>query len=194
MDNIRRIINDLRINLSPDAQKKKDTIIKRKREFPGQLRTAIDEATEENLLPAAFLSRIESKLADWLSENWKAVNFDESKGLNCDRDTEAEVEFAIRLFPNVLSMKIDGRYLIYWQSRNRNDEYNLKTVSFIPLLAKLGIELNQGIEPHQFTEEERGGLTGVVSNNINNVFVRLAVCDFKKKGRRGIPKTRRRVP
>jgi len=59
---------------------------------------AIDEAKEENLSRAYFISKIECKLADWLSENWDVVRIDKSKGLNCDRDTEAEVELAIDSF------------------------------------------------------------------------------------------------
>ena len=114
-----------RYHQSPDAQKKR-TILERKEEFPGRLRTAIDEAKEENnLSPADFLSRIERKLVDWLSENYNVRHIDESKGLNCDRDTEKEVELAIRFFPNVLSKKRNGNNLIYWQLRNMRGEYNL---------------------------------------------------------------------
>ena len=54
---------------SPDAQMKKDTIIKRKQEFPGRLRTVIDEAEEKSLSPADFISRIESRLVHWLLKN-----------------------------------------------------------------------------------------------------------------------------
>ena len=147
----------------PDAQKK-IAILERKQEFPGRLRTIIDEAKEDNISPAEFLSRIESKLVDWLLENWRVVHIDESKGLNCDRDTEAEVELAIRFFPNLLSKKRMGRYLIFWQLSSLYGECNLKAASFVPLFAKLAIELNQIIE------EERGGLIC----GANNVFVRLA--------------------
>ena len=47
---------------SKDKQMKKDAIIEQKLGFPGRLRTAIDEAKEENLSPVDFLSIIETKL------------------------------------------------------------------------------------------------------------------------------------
>jgi len=160
---IRRIIN-VTINRSPEDAQKKIAILERKQDFPGRLRTAIDEAKEENnLSPADFLSRIESKLADWLSENWDVVRIDKSKGLNCDRDTEAEVELAIRFFPKVLSMKRNGRWPIFWQLSSLYGECNLKAASFVPLFAKLAIELNQ------FTEEERGGLICGELNVLRNL-------------------------
>ena len=153
---------------SPDVQKK-FTIIERKEEFPGRVRTLIDEAKEENLSPYRFRLNIEKKLVDWLSENWWVDHIDESKGLNCDRDTKAEVELAIRFFPNALSKQRNRRrcYPIYWQLGNRSGKCNLKAMPFIPLFAKLGMELDK------FTEEERGGL---ICGGCN-VLVRFAVCN-----------------
>ena len=134
--------------------KKKLEIVKRKSEFPVKIREAIEDAIEES--PQSFLRTIESKLLDLLWDNFKAWPIDATKGLNCDRDTEAEVEVAIRFFPNVLSYDRyhGGYYPIYAQFRNFGGDENLKAASFIPLFAKLGIELGQ------FEEEERGGLTG----------------------------------
>ena len=162
---------------SSDVRMKKGTIIERKQEFPGRLRTAIDEATEENLSPAFFLSRIESTLADLLFENWWAGHVDDSKAPNCDRDTEAEaeaeveveVELAIRFFPNVLSMKRNGYYPIYWQLKSCVGEYNLKAALFVPLLAKLAIELNQ------CEEGERGGL---ICCGLNMLKGFASICGF----------------
>lgn len=59
----------------------------------------------------------------------------------------------VRFFPNLLSAK-RGFYPITWQLRSgsTNREFNAKAAAFIPLLAKLAIELNQ------CKEEERGGL------------------------------------
>ena len=148
---------------------KKVTILEHKFGFPGRLQTAIDEAKEENLSPYRFRLNIEKKLVDWLSENWWVDHIDESKGLNCDRDTKAEVELAIRFFPNALSKQRNRRrcYPIYWQLGNRSGKCNLKAMPFIPLFAKLGMELDK------FTEEERGGL---ICGGCN-VLVRLAVCN-----------------
>ena len=53
--------------------------------------------------------------------------------------------------------------------RNRVGDENLKTVPFIPLFARLGIELSQ------FEEEERGGLTGR-----QNMLKELAVTAYKR--------------
>jgi hypothetical protein len=88
-----------------------------------------------------------------------------SHGLDSDRDTEAEVETVIRFFPEVLSRRkeyfvhgiVFGFYypiqllaiaLTYtgiWTCK-------VKTVSFIPIVARLAIEFGL------FKEDERGGL------------------------------------
>jgi len=49
---------------------------------------------------ADFLSKLEREFTDFLFDT---LYDEEAKGLNCDRDTEEEVETAIRYFPNVLS-------------------------------------------------------------------------------------------
>ena len=121
-------------------QKKKATIIQRKEEFPGKLRAKIDEAAEEKLAPIAFLRRIESKLVTFLRKNF------------CDRDTEEQIEVAIRFFPNVLSTRQSGRCPIVWQLLSCTGEFNFKGALLIPVLAKLGIELGQ------FEAGKRGGL------------------------------------
>ena len=134
------------------AAQKKLEVIQRKSEFPVKLQEAIEKWKEES--PGTFLSKIESRLMELLFENYNVDRLDATKGLNCDRDTEAEVEAAIRSFPNVLSMKRRYRdYPIYAQLKSwRGGHCNLKAVPFIPLLARLGIELSQ------FEELERGGL------------------------------------
>jgi len=104
-------------------------------------------------------------------------NYDNYQGLDRNRDTIAEVETAIRFFPEVLSRRKD----VIWASDDMNDsrwidapenegDYpiqcllnrldndgkmilcNLKAAPFIVVLARLGMDLNQ------FEEEERGGL------------------------------------
>ena len=89
------------------AAQKMLEVIQRKSEFPVKLQEAIEKWKEES--PGTFLSKIESRLMELLFENYNVDRLDATKGLNCDRDTEAEVEAAIRLFPNVLSM--NSRYL-----------------------------------------------------------------------------------
>ena len=146
-----------------DAERKKLKLeILRRRvnnEFPVTLREAIDETKEED--PESFLSIIEEKLIYLLYNN-------KGKGLDCDRDTEEEIETAIRLFPQVLR-----QYTCTHNSRSSRPYppiyaqlAYLKSASFIPLLAKLGIELNQ------FQKEERGGLIyghwNVLRSLVNN--------------------------
>ncbi|MGK3747418.1 MAG: hypothetical protein ACI90V_014282 [Bacillariaceae sp.] len=124
------------------------SVLERKEEFPLRNRKKIDVLIKE------FLENLGDDIHDMLCEN-DLRNYD---GLDSDRDTEEEVETAIQFFPEVLSKKGGDRnnypiqYLVvlfrddfYWGS-------NLKAVSFIPLLARLAIELGL------FEEEERGGL------------------------------------
>ena len=76
--------NDDGVNVVKDVddrkQKIKAAIIEWKQEFPGKLRTVIDEA--KNDTPTIFLSKIECKLNDLLKENYLISTIDESKGLN----------------------------------------------------------------------------------------------------------------
>lgn len=129
---------------------KKLSILKRQSEFPPFIQEAIDEWKEEDA--GSFVTKIENKVLNLLKYN-QYYGFDPTRGLNSDRDTEAQVELAIRFFPDLLSSK-KGFYPIIWQLRSgsSNREFNSKAAVFIPLLAKLAIELKQ------CEEEERGGL------------------------------------
>ena len=78
-------------------------------------------------------------------------------GLDSERDTEEEVETAIRCGPEVLT-RVDDRFglypircLMFMQGDNKW-VCNVKAVSFVPLFAKLAIEFNS------FEENTRGGL------------------------------------
>ena len=152
-------------------EQKKLAVIERKQEFPRKLRSTIEEAIEKKLAPAGFLFRIEKKLLDLLWENSSDDRIDETKGFNSDRDTEAEVEVAIRFFPDVLTTIRYNRYPIRAQLGSYRLNPNLKSVSFVPLLAKLAIEFDL------FTEEERGGLAVACykGSNVFNVFFWLAI-------------------
>jgi hypothetical protein len=91
---------------------------------------------------------------------------DEYYGLDSDRDTPAEVETVIRLFPRILSRMVivQGGHggvrigcPIHYLSYIINDSMrcflcNLKALSFIPLLARLAIEFGS------YDEHQRGGL------------------------------------
>jgi len=76
------------------------------------------------------------------------------QGLDCDRDTKAEVQTAIRFFPNVLSREDeDDECSLQCLIRLNDLSFNFRAVPFIAVLAWLGIEL------HQFGRgNQRGGL------------------------------------
>ena len=89
------------------------------------------------------------------------------EGLDSERDTEAEVETAIRCDPDVLTREDErfgntqeddrsGLYpiqcLTIMEGDNRKLLCNVKAVAFVPLFARLAIEF------HSFYETERGGL------------------------------------
>ena len=151
-------------------ESKMEAIIARKRELPEKIRTSVDEAVRDNLRSLDFLSKIENKLIQLLWENWNIQGeIDESKGLNRDRDTEAQVEAAIRFFPKVLSTKHkDHIYPIWAQIATRDNKCNLKAASFVPLLAKLGGELGL------FEDGKRGGLLSVKHSGPINMLESLS--------------------
>mmetsp|Transcript_16013 Transcript_16013/g.44277 ORF Transcript_16013/g.44277 Transcript_16013/m.44277 type:complete len:358 (+) Transcript_16013:133-1206(+) len=123
-----------------DAEQKqrKLQVLKKVDDFPITLRQTIADAKEEDA--EIFLSIVEKRLVDILYGN-------EGRGLDCDRDTEVQVETAITLFPQALGEEYWGIHPpIYAQLAY------LKSAPFIPILAELGIKANQ------FQEEERGGL------------------------------------
>jgi len=95
------------------------------------------------------------------TKDYDLDNTDSYQDLDSGRDTEAEVETAIREFPEVLSRRDDdgdgdGDYPIqdlpYTADNNRNFICNLKTISFIAVLARLEFKFNK------LEAEERGGL------------------------------------
>ena len=162
--------NKLSNSTGESCARKKIAILERKEEFPGKLRPVIEKFKENE--PEPFLRKLERKFLDLLCENYYGV-ISETKGLNSDRDTEAEVELAIRFFPNVLSKRDRyGKSIIYRQLKSWKGEFNLKAVSFIPVLAELGIEFDQ------FEEDERGGL---ISGGWNVLTDLAANCDDQRK-------------
>jgi hypothetical protein len=150
------------------------SILEKRDKFPLLNRNEIDELVDE------FLDRIGNSVHDLLCNNNDDDDDDDDDeddeddeddddddddddycGLDSDRDTEAEVETAIRFFPEILSRKrvdaFDGEedypihYLLYIHGNNKF-LCNLKAVSFIPLILRLAIEFGA------FANEMRGGL------------------------------------
>ncbi len=118
---------------------KKLEILKRVHEFPIPLRETIQASKAEN--PKLFLSTLEKGLENLLYGGFWEV------GLDYNRDTHQEVETAIRFFPNIIAgWKRPTHPPIYAQLSN------IKSIPFIPLFARLGLEYDN------FEEEHRGGL------------------------------------
>jgi hypothetical protein len=84
-------------------------ILQRKDEFSMRTRNRINELSLE------FLEILEEDIHDMLCDN--GFGDDYYRGLDSDRDTEAEVETAIRFFPDVLSRRsrpeIEGDEIYY---------------------------------------------------------------------------------
>jgi len=133
--------------LSPDVNRMFE-IIEIRSKFPQKLRQGMDEILEE--LAGKFLFALENKLVDLLYGN--AYNPSLARrgqtGLDSEMDTEDQVETAIRYFPNVITRR-SWSYNVPIEA-----QITLRSVAFLPLLAKLGVELGYGI----FATEQRGGL------------------------------------
>ena len=77
---------------------------------------------------------------------------------------EKRYETALRLFPDILSEQQHGVYPIQWLVMQETDKtYNLKSVSLIPIVTKMGIELQQ------LDEELRGGLLSLYPSGRNTI-------------------------
>jgi hypothetical protein len=146
------------------------SVLDRNEEFSFRTRNKIDVLTER------FLRDLENDIFDMLCDN--GVN--DYHGLDSDRDTEQEVETTIRFFPEILSRQkaivldeneddddddddddeeeeeeVEIFYPIEFLSFTRQFNIlfcNMKAVSFIPVLARVAIELGL------FEEKDRGGL------------------------------------
>ena len=134
---------------------KLNTILQRKGEFSLRSRNKINELARQ------FLKNLGNDIHDMLCED--DVEADDYFGLDSNRDTEAEIETALRFFPELLSRtKLDNygttlnvfpiELLAYTRSGNNIGKCNLKAVSFVPLVVRLAIEFDL------FEEHERGGL------------------------------------
>ena len=146
------------------------SLLQKKKTFLLRTRDKMDELVEE------FLGKIKDDIHDMLCDD-NAIESDDYRGLDSDRDTEKEVEATIRFFPEILSRRkqvayrdeeeqdLDAegfypiqylvcfeRYLVCFERGNYTIGCNLKAISFVPLVARLSKEFGQ------FPEEERVGL------------------------------------
>ncbi|OEU07200.1 hypothetical protein FRACYDRAFT_251527 [Fragilariopsis cylindrus CCMP1102] len=141
-----------------------DSVLARKRKFPLRNRNKINALIKE------FLEKLEDDIHDMFFDTTYDAETDTYDGLDSDRDTEEEVETAIRFFPEVLSRRKDVyagilHYPIQALASACNEDgdwqCNVKTVSFIPIVARLAIEFDL------FEEDERGGLLCLDSDGDN---------------------------
>ena len=141
------------------------SVLERQETYSFRTRNKIDILTEE------FLDKIVNDIHAMICD--LKVGTEDYKGLDSDRDTEAEVETTVRFFPEVLTRRkeivwdcynehgefeedvVEGFYpfqLIACVRSNNFSRCNAKAVSFIPVFAKVAIELGL------FEEQYRGGL------------------------------------
>ena len=120
-------------------------VLEQKETCPLQTRNKTDELVVE------FLEELGKDVHEMLCDNNSLGGDVDYCGLDSERDTEEEVEAIVRVFPEVLHIK-GGRHHFYPIQYSTFLCKNAKTVSFIPILAKLAIEFGL------FEEYLRGGL------------------------------------
>ena len=149
------------------------SVLERKEKFPLQNINKIDALIEE------FLRELGNDIDDMLYYSNELDEADTYSGLDSDRDTEEEVETAIRFFPEVLTRSIEDdeghlHYPIQGLAIARDEDgmwqCKVKTVSFIPIVARLAVEFGL------FEEDERGGLLSIDDESCN-VLHHLMACD-----------------
>lgn len=152
----------------------------RKDQFPSRQRTTMNELVDD------YYVNLDDDIHDMLCDQlW--VDDDEYRGLNNERDTVAEVETALRVFPKLLSRRskfvwddkegdlvdaedAEGDYPIQCLSsmlHTGDFTCNVKGLSFINVLARLAIEYKS------FCVHERGGLL-INDDDSYNAFENLA--------------------
>ena len=143
--------------------KKMILVLEQKETFPLQTRNKTDELVEN------FLEELGNDVHTMLCS-----------GLDSDRDTEAQVEAIVRVFPGVLTRRHMAQYPIELLAFARNEDRvwqcNVKAVSFIPTFARIATEFDL------FTEELRGGLL-CEDNDGDNVLQHLVLSSNLSLGR-----------
>jgi hypothetical protein len=130
----------------------KERILQQRSKLPEKLKSFVDKALYVKLRPCHFVRGFIGALRSLLFANWSREKVDESEGLHCDRDSESQVESAIRLLPWILTEKYEGAYPIVVQAQTRSGYLKTWSAVFVPVFAKLGIEFGY------FETWQRGGL------------------------------------
>jgi len=132
------------------------SLFERKNELPLRTRNKFDLVLE-------LLTKTKDDIHDMICDTNIGDANANYGGLDSSRDTEAEVETAIRFFPEVISQT-------YGEGIRK--EYSIqrlcfgKAVSFIAVIAPLAIEF------HSFEDHERGGLL-IEGRDTDNAFENL---------------------
>jgi hypothetical protein len=155
------------------------SILERKVTYPARTIKKIDDLVDY------FCEGLEFDVQEMLLENNPYPYGDFYRGLDSSRETEAEVEAIVRVFPIFLTgMKgvwIRGDVCFFCpiqlltfeeNSGSRRCSCNVKAVSFIHLFARLAIEFGL------FEEEYRGGLLFYDNDSDNNVLQYLMLSNM----------------
>jgi hypothetical protein len=183
----RRLADAQRKIAASERLQKLILVLKKKEKLPSETGNEIDGLVEE------FLDKVEINILNLLCSDGDPDSED-YRGLDSDRDTAQEVETAIRFFPDILSRRIeyynegyDRNYLypihfmaFAWNPEEEEEEgeetcyrCNVKTVSFVPVVARLAIELGS------FEEQYRGGL--LCADDDGNNVLNILMCTINPK-------------
>ena len=128
-----------------------------------------------NDMAMEFLAKVKKSVVDilFMNNSRRGQRQNRERGLTqtiMDKDwhkTEKQIETAIRFFPHVLVEQRSGKYPIQWMPLRSKEtkNFNLMSVSLIPLVIKLGIET--------FNDELRGGLLSPYSKGTWNALQQI---------------------
>ena len=149
--------------LTPEGQQVCSILARKPEELPQYFVNQINELMNDIAAEGEFLPKFRTSVVEDLfvnEEHHRREQQQQKRGLTTtitDKEEwskeEKRYDAALRLFPGILSEKFNGLYPIQRMVlRMKNRNYNLRLVSLIPLVVKLGIKLQQ------FKTEERGGL------------------------------------
>ena len=133
-----------------ERDQKLSSLLEQKNELPVRTRNKF------NALVAELLTQTKDDIHEMICDN--NIEDAEYRGLDSSRDTEAEVETALRFFPEVISQPCGENeeggeeYPIQRLCISNEGKYNVKAISFIAVVAPLAIEF------HSFEDHARGGL------------------------------------
>ena len=132
----------------------------------------------KEIFPEQEWRHILRHVTNFLVELGQDIHTMATKALNCQRDTLAEVETALRFYPETLSrrsLRCGGLYPDY-PIRCLARQCNTKAIPFIHLFARLAIEFGS------FQEHERGGLLARDTHDRDNVLEKLVESSHAVKG------------